>query len=124
MNFLTRAQLIQQNRWKTGTVQTPEQGEIRIARPDAANALHFRDLQRRKEEGETLEAESMAFMLYATVIDEKGEAVFFDTKDARRLLSAISPETLTALMQAAGRLTTSDEGAPAPGVDAAGKSGA
>lgn len=124
MNILTRAQLIQQKRWKTGTVQTPEQGEVRLAKPDAANALHFRDLQRRREDGETLEAESMAFMLYATVIDEKGEHVFFDSKDAGRLLSAISPETLTTIMQAAGRLTAPDEAAPAPGVDAAGKSGA
>jgi len=107
--FLTRQDLIGRNTWPTTTVQTGEQGPIRVAKPTSQGALRIQELH-----GAT-EAQRMAAALQVTCVNEHGAPLFADEAAAAAFLDGISFETLTKVVREAGKLAAPEQTEPAEG---------
>lgn len=110
MPFPTREELIAAGKWPVVTLEVPEVGPVRLAKPAASSGLRI-NAMKSAAPGQDAQANVFAEMLRGSAINSENRPLFGSLDEARNALDSISSEALLVLIKAIPGATP-DEAAP------------
>lgn len=106
MPFPTREELIAAGKWQVVTVDVPEVGPVRLAKPSAASGLRINAMKSagpapdRVPLGQDAQSNIFAEMLRSSAINSENRPLFDSLDAARNALDALTAESVLALIKA------------------------